>query len=159
MVITRRTQLSIYGVTALLMAILLFLGQGTISEYINGSNAGKIGLPELRQTYNTLPLHDGDQFDLTESFDKESIVGITNHATSTASPMKLLHFYSNELKARGWRQQGMVRRTGNSEKIRFCKSRMSLTVDAYPAPRGSRYYMGLIWTRYRMSADYCPGGL
>jgi hypothetical protein len=155
MVSKKCAHLWLYGAATLLMAFLFLFGQERISKYINGDNAGKITVEQLRQAFNILPLHNDDQFGKTEFFDKESIVGVTNHATSMASPEELLRYYSDNLKAGGWKQRNLIARDDGGKKIRFCKNRMSLTLDASPLPNGSRYYVGIIWTRYRMSADYC----
>lgn len=155
MVIKNRMHLCMYAFSFLFMAFLFLLGQERISKYINGDNLDKIGITKLRQVFGTLPLHEGDQFGAIESFDKESIVGVTSHATSAASPVELVNFYSGQLKINGWVRHGVIRKTSHSEKIMFCKDRISLTVEASPTPRGSRYHIGLIWTKYRMSADYC----
>ena len=143
------------GTATILMIFLFLFGQERISKYINGDNAGKITVEQLRQAFNILPLHNSDQFGKTESFDKESIVGVTSHATSMASPEELLRYYSDNLKAGGWKQRDLIARDDGGKKLRLCKNHMSLTLDASPLSNGSRYYVGIIWTRYRMSADYC----
>lgn len=155
MVSKKRSHFWLYGAATLLMVFLFLLGQGRVSKYINGNNAGKITVEQLRQAFNMLPLNNNDQFGKTESFDKESIVGVTNHATSMTSVEELLRYYSNNLKVGGWKQRDSINRDDGGKKIRFCKNRMSLTLDASPLPKGSRYYIGIIWTRYKMSADYC----
>ncbi len=147
----------LYMTATLITILLLMLGQGRIAKFINGDNFLKIPEAKLKGEFGRLPIHPGDQMDLPlNSFDKESIVVVTSHASSTAVPEELLSYYLKTLPVKGWWLMSERRYDNGGGKIRYCKNRISLTIDLSPGVQsGSYYYIGLVWTKYKMSADFC----
>lgn len=62
----------------------------------------------------------------------------------------------NEMYRHGWSLVSEHERNGQTDYLRFCKDRISVTVDAR-SPRGAEsVYVGVLWVADRGRPDYCP---
>jgi hypothetical protein len=151
---SRKTLINIGA--ALLVALLLVLGQQRISQFINGKNVHKVQVATLWTIFNALPTPPGDQWQGKPSaFDKESITAVTGHAYSRLAPSELVAYYSGHLTAASWTLSNEGGKDSTVRKVTFCRNRVSVTIDASKADGGSYYYIGLVWTRYKQSPAFC----
>ena len=155
MVTLTRRQKMLYSLSAIFSLFLLFLGRERITDIVGGSDKNKFQVSVLLAELQKLPVPNSDAWlDRPQTFDKGVITGATAHFRGASPPKDVLLYYSRALSLMGWtfanRERGV-----NGEKIKFCKSGMSLTIDASPEGVATKYYIGIVWTKFRGSPAYC----
>lgn len=153
---TSRSRVAIYAASTLAVAGLMTFGQPWISKIIEGNNYSKISVAILRQNYDNLPVHPGDEWTgAISSFDKESITGVVGHLKSHSSIRELLDFYKESLSQDGW-ALNLERRSEEKGKLSFCRNGMSLAIETSSVNDGNiYYYYGIVWTNSPGSTSYC----
>jgi hypothetical protein len=89
-----------------------------------------------------------------ETFDKGVITGATANFFSSAPPKDVVLYYLQALPSLGWKLSSN-NSDEDGQKIKFCKAGVSLIVDASPDNQGTKYYLGLVWTKFHRSPTYC----
>lgn len=152
-------QKAFYAFSALFTLALLLVGRDRITEMISGSSKNKVQVSTLLTEYSAIPIRIGDRRPATpQTFDKGVITGVTAHFSSPASPREVLAYYSQALPSLGWEPSSGEFGT-ESQKLKFCKSGVSLIIEASAENPGAKYYLGLVWTAFEHGSAYCPRDL
>lgn len=162
MVMLMRRKFFLYALSAIFSLVLIFLGAERITAILEGMNATlvdrnrkKVQVSMLSEELQRLPVPNDDvRLDQPQTFDKEVITGATAHFQSASSSKEVLSYYSRTLSTMGWKLANSES-GANGETFKFCKASMSLTIDASPDGGGTKYYAGVVWTKFRKSPDYC----
>ena len=150
-----RGQKVLYLISALLSALLFFIGRDNITRFIEGVPARKVSVPMLEAELKSVKIHDGDKWvDGPASFDKNSLVVLKGYLHSELSPPEIVLFYRKNAPSAGWVESNVDSPNGDRI-IKFCKDRVSLTIDADDRDHGD-YYLRLAWTTNKISDSYCP---
>jgi hypothetical protein len=162
MVMLTRRKKFLYALSAIFSLVLIFLGAERVTAILEGvkatlvgQNRQKVQVSLLSAELQRLPVPDDDvRLDQPQTFDKEVITGATAHFQSASSSKEVLSYYSQTLSTMGWKLANSESGV-NGEKFKFCKASMSLTIDVSSDGAGTKYYVGVIWTKFRRSPTYC----
>lgn len=162
MVTLTRRKKTLYALSAIFSLVMISLGAERITAIFEGAkaifigqNREKVQVSLLSAELQRLPVPSDDaMLDEPQTFDKEVITGATAHFQSASSSKEVLSYYARTLSSMGWKLANTE--TGvDGEKFKFCKASMSLTIDASPYGAGTKYYVGVVWTKFRRSPTYC----
>lgn len=131
------------------------MGRERITEVISGSSKDKVRVSALLKEFSAIPIHASDTLpEPPETFDKGVITGVTAYFFAQATPREVVSYYLQTLPPLGWRPS-RDEFDGNEKKVKLCKSGVSLIVDASASKVGTKYYLGLVWTKFHHSSAYC----
>lgn len=148
-------QKALYVFSALFSLVVLLVGRERITELISGSSKEKVQVSSLLKEFSAIPIHSGDaRSESPKSFDKGVITGVTADLYSSASSKEVLSYYLQTLPPLGWTLSSNASDT-ERPKLKFCKAGVSLIVDVSVGDAGTKYYLGLVWTKFRQSPAYC----
>lgn len=162
MVMLTRRKKFLYALSATFSLVLIFLGAERITAILEGikatlvgQNREKVQVSLLLAELQRLPVPNDDvRLGQPQTFDKEVITGATARFQSASSSKEVLSYYSRRLSMMGWKLANSES-GANGETFKFCKASMSLTIDASPYSAGTKYYVGVVWTKFRRSPTYC----
>jgi hypothetical protein len=92
--------------------------------------------------------------DLTTS-DRGGMVMASRHFSVGVSPGDVVSYYKTELLLEGWKVSDASKSGLSQPSISFCKSNISLTLEATGAENSSTYGINLGWTNVKAMPAYC----
>jgi hypothetical protein len=145
----------IVGIAIILIA--LIAGRERLTSLIEGPNPEKIPTTTLSSEFDLTTTPAGaTPVRRTLLFDKGLRTGVTQNFVTHNSFESVLVHYKNVLPAQGWALVDTRRARTPQEAIKFCKSRMSLTIDFVEQDENATtYYVGIVWARSSRDPAFC----
>jgi hypothetical protein len=144
-----------YACSAIFSIMLLVLGRDRLTVFLGDEPGKKIPASVLASELDRLPLPPGYSWQTSpDVFDKEVITGASANLTGTVISKSLLDYYQQILPTKGWDLMS-DENVSKKNRLRFCKSGISLTIEKVSSTHGAHYYVGAVWTKFHNSQDYC----
>ena len=116
---------------------------------------GKSTPVALQKEFNSLPIPAGHlPTNPLSIINRTDIVAQRNFRASSGAD-EIIEYYRKEIPKFGWVFADYKARPG--PRIKFCKGRISLIIEAVPDnQKGTYYYVGVTWSNYPLLSSYCP---
>ncbi len=136
---------------------LLAIWREEVVALIGGVDATRVPPDKLAHELASVDVREGHApMDATAVIDRATQITVTRHYFAPEKPQAVVGWYVESLPPRGWKLDKQSATPGRGEVwARFCKGRVSLTVDALPLETGARYSLGAAWAKAPAALAYC----